>query len=479
MVRDRLQKILARAGVASRREAERLVAAGRVTVNGEPAELGASADPDRDTIELDGRPVAGAPASVYYAVHKPAGMLSSARDERGRRSVVRLVPDPPARLWPAGRLDADSEGLMLLTNDGEWANRVIHPRYGLAREYAVLAAPGADARTLARLVRGVELDDGPARLLSASAAPPPGEVRRSGTELGEWLRVTVGEGRKREVRRLFEAVGVEVVRLVRTRIGPLTLAGLQAGEWRTLSPREVEQLAGEAAASSGGRAGRAPVRVAIDGPSGSGKSTVGREVARRLGAAFVDTGLIYRALALAALRDGIGPADAARLARLARETKIEVRAPAPGTAAGSERVLLNGVDVTGALTDADVDRSVSEVSGHAEVRAAMLEVQRRAGSGSVVMAGRDIGTVVLPEADLKVFLTSSSRIRAERRAAQLGEPSRVEEHQRAIDERDERDRNRPTAPLRVPEWALVLDTEQLDVEACVAAILAALPQRHR
>ena len=244
MAGERLQKIIARAGLASRRGAEQLIADGRVRVNGSLAALGDSADPARDAIEVDGRPLAAAPAPVYLAVHKPRGFLSSARDERGRRSVVTLVDAGDRRLWPAGRLDVESEGLMILTNDGEWANRVLHPRYGNDREYAALVSPPPSGSTLARLRSGIALEDGPARLLSARHEPPPREVARSRGERGEWLRVRIGEGRKREVRRLFEAAGSDVERLVRVGIGSLTIAGLREGEWRRLRRSEVSALSG-------------------------------------------------------------------------------------------------------------------------------------------------------------------------------------------------------------------------------------------
>jgi 23S rRNA pseudouridine2605 synthase len=244
MASERLQKLIARAGLASRRAAEQLVADGRVSVNGVRAELGASADPQRDRIEVDGHPLAAASAPIHLAVHKPRGYLSSARDERGRRSVVALVDARGERLWPAGRLDVESEGLMLLTNDGEWANRVLHPRYGTEREYAALVEPPPTRAVLNRLLNGVPLEDGPARLLAARFAPPPAEIDRERSEAGSWIRVRIGEGRKREVRRIFDAVDCRVERLVRTRIGPLTLAGLREGQSRRLKPAEVAALAG-------------------------------------------------------------------------------------------------------------------------------------------------------------------------------------------------------------------------------------------
>lgn len=247
MPTERLQKIIARAGITSRRRAEDLIADGRVRVNGVLAALGESADPARDRIEVDGRPISTAAPPVHIAVHKPRGFLSSARDERGRRSVVSLVDSGGERLWPAGRLDVESEGLMLLTNDGEWANRVLHPRYENEREYAALVSPPPGGAALRRLLNGIPLEDGPARLLSARRALPPREVARDRVEEGEWLRVRLGEGRKREVRRLFAAVDCRVERLVRTRFGSLTLAGLREGEWRRLRPREVAALVGERA----------------------------------------------------------------------------------------------------------------------------------------------------------------------------------------------------------------------------------------
>ena len=243
MARERLQKILARAGVASRRAAEELIAAGRVSVNGVPAAIGDAADPLADRIKVDGRVVEGEPPGVYYAVHKPRGILSSAHDERGRRSVVSLLAgETGARLWPAGRLDVDSEGLILLTNDGEWANRLLHPRFRTVREYAALVDPAPTRAQLDRLRAGVELEDGPARVLSARFASPPPAVERGGSERGAWLAVRIGEGRKREVRRLFEAVGCRVERLVRTRVGPLALGRLRSGEFRRLTAREVSAL---------------------------------------------------------------------------------------------------------------------------------------------------------------------------------------------------------------------------------------------
>ena len=483
MPAERLQKLLARAGIASRRGAEELIADGRVTVNGRRAELGESVDAERDRVEVDGEPLPSAGAPVHFAVHKPVGFLSSAHDERGRRSVVSLVQAPPGvRLWPAGRLDVESEGLMLLTNDGAWANRVLHPRYGLEREYAVLLDREPSRGAVEALLAGVELEDGPARLLSARpVGPPPGVGRRREEAHGAWLRVRVGEGRKREVRRLFAAVGHSIRRLVRTRLGPLALDGLRVGQWRALLPEEVEALAGQlpaapAPARRGSRRASRTLTVAIDGPSGSGKSTVGNALAQRVGATFVDTGLMYRALTLAALERRVDVEDGGALGRLARRVRIEVRKPRPRERDRFETVLLDGRDVTGEVRTPRIDRAVSSVSRHAEVRSEMLALQRAtARRGATVMVGRDIGTVVLPDATLKVFLTASAQVRAARRAQEMGHPGRAPEYLAEIERRDALDSGRALAPLRKAEGALVLDTGELDVEECVEAIAARLP----
>ncbi len=222
-----------------------LIVDGRVRVNGSVARLGESADPDHDRIEVDGRPLAAAAPAIHLAIHKPRGFLSSARDERGRRSIVGLVEAGGARLWPAGRLDVESEGLMLLTNDGEWANSVLHPavrdrarvrRIGGA---VALTRPRCASFAMASCSRMARLGCWPC--VRRRRRP---RSRARGPRTGTWLRVRIGEGRKREVRRLFDAVDVDVERLVRTRIGSITLAGLREGEWRHLRRAEVVGLAG-------------------------------------------------------------------------------------------------------------------------------------------------------------------------------------------------------------------------------------------
>lgn len=453
-----------------------------MTVNGRVAELGVSADLSTDAVVLDGNPLPSVETVLHLAIHKPRGMLSSAHDERGRRSVVSLVESASAHLWPAGRLDVDSEGLMVLTNDGAWANRMLHPRYGMEREYAVLLDNVPIQAEVDALLAGVELDDGPARLLSMRLVGPPREVDRERGQHGTWVRVRVGEGRKREVRRIFFAIGHTVRRLVRTRLGPLDLGGLRVGEWRTLRPDEVASLVGAIPARPHAprRRGRQHVSVAIDGPSGSGKSTIGNALATRIGATFVDTGLMYRALTLAALNRDVDIEDAEALGRLTERVSIEVRKPRPNQRDRFETVLLNSRDVTTEVRTPRIDRAVSAVSRHATVRGAMLDAQRAiARRGDAVMVGRDIGTVVLPDATLKVYLTASTTVRAARRAAEMGHPNRVDTYLAEIERRDALDSGRALAPLRKADGALVLDTGDLDVDACVVAIEMQLPARVR
>lgn len=214
------------------------------------------------------------------------------------------------------------------------------------------------------------------------------------------------------------------------------------------------------------------VVVAIDGPSGAGKSTVGHALAQRIDATFIDTGLMYRALTLAALERGIDLENGSVLGSLAADCLIEVERPLPDQTDRPESVRLDGRDVTLAVRQPMVDRAVSAVSRHAEVRHAMLGVQRESAIvGDVVMVGRDIGTVVLPDANLKVYLTAGAEMRAARRAAEMGDPDRVDAYLDEIRRRDAADSGRAMAPLRIPPGALILDTGELDVDACVAAIV--------
>jgi 23S rRNA pseudouridine2605 synthase len=248
----RLQKALAEAGLGSRRYAEALIAAGRVTVEGLPARLGMRVDPRRQAILVDGQPLAARPATVWLALHKPRGVTSTVRDPHAASTVLDLVPREilagAGRLYPVGRLDRDSEGLLLITNDGGWAQRVLHPGHEVEREYAVgLRRPLSQEQGDA-LLGGVELAEGWARLLDlrqAGDAETDALIRLLGTDPPEplaWYVATLGQGWKRQVRRMFAAVGAPVARLVRVRIGGLRLGGLRAGEIRKLTDAEAGRV---------------------------------------------------------------------------------------------------------------------------------------------------------------------------------------------------------------------------------------------
>lgn len=229
----RLQKAISTAGVMSRRAAELLIGAGRVTIDGRVAILGDRVDPATTVVAIDGNQIPIAPGLVSYLLYKPPGVVSTASDPQGRQTVVDLVPADP-RVWPVGRLDADSEGLILLSNDGTLTNLVTHPRHQINKTYQVLFEGNPGAAAIRRLVEGVDLDDGPARAISARIID-----RSRGLVLVEMV---MGEGRNREIRRMGTAIGCPVARLVRIAIGPLSDRSLRPGKWRTLTVEEVSAL---------------------------------------------------------------------------------------------------------------------------------------------------------------------------------------------------------------------------------------------
>ena len=230
---ERLQKVLARAGIGSRRSNEELIEQGRVRVNGVKARLGARVDVTKDKVEVDGSVIPVAPDLVYFLLNKPVGVVATADDEEGRETVVELI-DTTDRIWPVGRLDIATEGALILTNDGDLTLRLTHPRFGITKAYLAEVKGSVGARAVKNLQRGVELEDG-------VTAPAEVEVAERGA-LRSLVRLEISEGRNRQIRRMLEAVGHEVVRLVRTAIGPLKLGRLKTGTFRRLSPEEVHAL---------------------------------------------------------------------------------------------------------------------------------------------------------------------------------------------------------------------------------------------
>ena len=230
---ERLQKILSARGVASRRHSEELIRDGRVSVNGIPAALGDQADPEVDRIEIDGRPLPAREDHVYILLNKPRGYVTTLADEKGRPNAAQLVADCGVRVYPVGRLDMDSEGLLLFTNDGDFANRLMHPKQEVKKVYDVLVTgfyPGAETK----LRKPIELDGYMIR------RPEVKLLRAEGTKAR--LQVTIHEGRNRQVRRMCEAAGLSVTRLRRIREGNVSLGDLPAGKWRYLTPEEVISL---------------------------------------------------------------------------------------------------------------------------------------------------------------------------------------------------------------------------------------------
>lgn len=254
MPEERIQKVLASAGVASRRAAEVLVATGRVRVDGKVATVGQKVDPVVSTISVNGTPVGIGVARAYVALHKPTGVTSTTRDRHADTTVLDLIPTAlvpdGTRLYPVGRLDQDSEGLLLLTNDGEWAERILHPRFGVEREYAVAVAQPLSPEQVRQLNAGIRVEEGLAKLAAPLRATTSVENRQLAGALDPapdpgyvWYRATLAQGWKRQLRRMFGALDAPILRLVRVRIGTVRLADLRSGRSRNLKAPEIKSLA--------------------------------------------------------------------------------------------------------------------------------------------------------------------------------------------------------------------------------------------
>lgn len=274
----RLQILLAAAGLASRRGAEALLREGRVTVNGRPARLGERADPERDRVAVDGRPLRRE-ARGYWVLHKPRGVVTTRHDPEGRPTVLDLLPEAARRLrlFPVGRLDRDSEGLLLLTNDGEVAHALLHPRLGSEREYKVVVRGRLDEATVRQLAAGVHLPEG------RTAPARPGPRRYDPASDVTRFVLVLQEGRKRQIRRSLEALGHPVLRLVRTRVGPLELGELRVGEARPLGAAERRRLLAHAGRLLGAGSDGTDRRGADSRARGEGRSRSGAPASVRRG----------------------------------------------------------------------------------------------------------------------------------------------------------------------------------------------------
>jgi len=494
MSTERLQKILARAGYGSRRSAELLITAGRVTVDGRSANIGDQADPNVSTITVDDLPVKLRHAEdEVWALHKPRGYVVSASDDLDRPTIYDLLPDAAPNLRYVGRLDVDTSGLLLLTTDGKLAYRLTHPSYEVWKTYEAEVKGTLSDHALAQLRTGVILDDGmtaPARVTLLCSGPQSS------------VRIDIREGRKREIRRMFATVGTPVVRLQRTAVGTIALGDLPVGESRPLTPTErdlLRSLVGlppekpvDASQKPSLSSSPLPINtrptgrddisadslarsIAIDGPTASGKSVVGRSLAEHLGLGFVDTGLMYRTCTLAVLERGIDPEDEAAVIELVHGLNLDLQWPDPAR----PRAVLDGEDVTDRLRQPEIDLTVSLISRIAEVRDELVQRQRALAARSpIVMAGRDIGTRVLTEARTKVFLEASSEVRARRRLGEELDAGRNTTFERVLEEtrrRDEMDSTGKRAIRReqAAEDAIIIDTDMLGIDEVVEVSLNA------
>lgn len=267
-MQERLQKLISAAGIASRRAAEEMILSGRVAVNGSVVtELGTKADPAQDRITVDSKALAIASQKLYILLNKPTGYITALKDSQGRPLVTDLLKEVPERVYPVGRLDYNTEGLLLLTNDGEWANRLMHPRHEVEKEYFVRVRGKVAEQQLKRLAEGVELEDG-------RTAPAKVRLVKSG-EQNDWISVAIHEGRNRQVRRMCEAVSLLVVRLRRVRYGSLSMGTLKPGEFRYLSEAEVNELAGKVTSSTA-PSSATPRTPPAKTPSGRSRSSLRR-----------------------------------------------------------------------------------------------------------------------------------------------------------------------------------------------------------
>lgn len=454
----RLNRFLAECGLGARRKVEDLIRSGRITVDGMPAtEPGERVYPWQD-VALDGVFLSRI-EKRYFIFNKPRGVVCAVADKYDK-TVFDLLDARMKRLglFPVGRLDKESEGLLLLTNDGDFAQKLAHPSGGVVKRYDIRLDRSLTASDIETWAKGAVVDGKWVKPISV------GFLNGQGAK--EWIRVCLREGRKRELRVMAEAHGFKVLKLVRTAIGKLEIHDLLPGEIREMNREEILEMTGIGGSRMKLERQCQPLVVTIDGPAGSGKSTVAKGAAARTGFRYLDTGKLYRAITLYLSDMGIPPVENESLIAALGNLELKLE---------GGRVLITGVDVTEKLHTPKVDGIVSLYSALPKVRERLLFLQRaQAGTPGLIADGRDMGSVVFPEAALKIFLTADARERAKRRfleQSERGERVELEQVLSVVMARDRTDSTRTLAPLVIPPNAVIIDTTDKPAKEVVEEIV--------
>lgn len=454
----RLNRFLAECGIGARRKVENLIRSGRITVGGLRAtEPGKKVNPC-EAVTLDGE-VLSRIGKRYFIFNKPRAVVCAVTDKYDK-TIFDLLDERMRRLglFPVGRLDKESEGLLLLTNDGELAQKLAHPSGGVVKRYEIrldrpLHPSDIEAWSLGAIVEGKRVK------------PISVDFLR-GKEPKEWISVCLREGRKRELRVIAATHGFRVLRLVRTAIGRLEIGDLCPGEIREMSREEIVKLTGIGGSRMKRERRFKPLIVTIDGPAGSGKSTVAKGAASRTGLRYLDTGRLYRAIALYLTSMSVPPVENESLKEALGKLELKLE---------GDRVLITSEDVSEKLHTPEVDGIVSLYAALPTVRERLLSLQRaQAGPPGLIADGRDMGSVVFPEADLKIFLTADARERAQRRFLEQsarGERVEIEHVLSVVMARDRTDSTRTLSPLVIPPNALVIDTTNKPAEEVIEEIV--------
>lgn len=463
----RLNHFLAKCGVGSRRKCDEFIAAGKVMVNGETiTRMGVQINPEMDVVVFEGRAVRIENQLIYILLNKPLRTVTTTSDEKRRKTVLDVV-NIRERIYPVGRLDFNTTGALLLTNDGDMAFYLAHPRFEVSKIYRVLLDKRMRPIDLHHFGKGLDLGNfvtAPCRIE---------EVRVIDNR--SYLEVEIHEGKNRQLRRMFDSLNYQVSELERIEFAGLRLQSLKPGEWRFLTPKELQKLrtmveSGKHKIPGEKDTPQKEITIAIDGPAASGKSTTARAVANKLGYVYIDSGAMYRAVTLKALETGVNVKDVDLVARIAESIDIAFKKDNEKTI-----IYLDGKNVSDEIRAPQIDRNISPVAANPKVREILVKKQQKMGQkGGVVMDGRDIGTVVFPNAELKIFMVAGVEERARRRKkeqAAKGIEANLGKIMADIHYRDQQDKNRTHGPLKRAPDAVEVDTTNLSIKQQVEKIL--------